>query len=145
MWLAAKHADAANVTWELGRAGKFDTGYLTRFDEAKFKERVDYLAGLCEKNGRRRDAVQISNLIGSCVVTDSDTATAKTLESIAQALGFTVEQARHCPMLLVGTPEGCIKELNSRVKALDISQFIVMTKSEKTIRTLAEKVFPHVS
>ncbi len=143
--IAARHADISNITWELGRAGKFDTLYLTEFDEARFKERIDYMAEQCEKNGRPRDAVAVSNLIGSCVVTDSEAATAKTVDGIGRALGFTPEQVRHCPMLLVGTPEACIKELRGRVKTFGVSQFIVTTKSEKTVRTLGERVFPHVS
>jgi len=143
--IAAKHADISNITWELGRAGKFDPAYLTEFDEARFRERIDYMADQCAKNGRPRDAVAVSNLIGSCVVTDSDAATVKTVEGVARALGFTAEQVRHCPMLLFGTPEACIAELRNRVKTFGVSQFIVTTKSEKTVRTLGEKVFPHVS
>jgi len=143
--IAAKHANISNITWELGRAGKFDPAYLTEFDEARFKERIDYMADQCERNGRPRDAVAVSNLIGSCVVTDSDAATVKTVDGVARALGFTVEQVRHCPMLLFGTPEACIAELRNRVKTFGVSQFIVTTKSEKTVRTLGEKVFPHVS
>ena len=142
---AAKHADISNITWELGRAGKFDPSYLTQFDEARFKERIAYMAEQCEKNGRPRNAVAVSNLIGSCVVTDSDAASAKTVDGVARALGFTAEQVRHCPMLLIGTPDACITELRDRVKAFGVSQFIVTTKSEKTTRTLGEKIFPHVS
>jgi len=48
-------------------------------------------------------------------------------------------------MLLFGTPEACIADLRNRVKTFGVSQFIVTTKSEKTVRTLGEKVFPHVS
>jgi hypothetical protein len=33
-------------------------------------------------------------------------------------------------------------ELRNRVRRFGVSQFIVTTKSEKTIRALAEKVFP---
>jgi probable F420-dependent oxidoreductase len=142
---AAKHADISNITWELGRAGKFDPSYLTQFDEARFKERIGYMAEQCEKNGRPRNAVAVSNLIGSCVVTDSDAASAKTVDGVARALGFTAEQVRHCPMLLIGTPDACITELRDRAKAFGVSQFIVTTKSEKTTRTLGEKIFPHVS
>ena len=86
-----------------------------------------------------RNAVAVSNLIGSCVVTDSDTATAKTVDGIGRALGFTAEQVRNCPMLLIGTPEACINELRGRVKAFGVSQFIVTTKSEKTVRTLGRR------
>jgi len=143
--MAAKHADISNITWELGRAGRFDPKYLTEFNETRFKERIDYMADQCEKNGRPRNAVAISNLIGSCVVTDSDAAAAKMIDSIGRALGFTTEQVRRCPMLLVGTPEACIEELRKRVKAFGVSQFIVTTKSEKTVRTLGEKVFPFVA
>jgi probable F420-dependent oxidoreductase len=143
--MAARHADISNITWELGRAGKFDTSYLAQFNEARFKERIEYLGDQCEKNGRPRDAVAISNLIGSCVVTESEAATAKMVDGVGRALGFTAEQVRHCPMLLIGTPEACINELRSRVKAFGVSQFIVTTKSEKTVRTLGEKIFPFVS
>ncbi len=143
--IAAKHADISNITWELGRAGKFDPSYLTEFDEARFKERIDYMADQCEKNGRPRNAVAVSNLIGSCVVTDSEAATTKTVDSVGRALGFTTQQVRHCPMLLIGTPEACIGELKGRVKAFGVSQFIVTTKSEKTVRMLGEKVFPFVA
>ena len=143
--IAARHADISNITWELGRAGKFDPGYLSEFDERRFRERIDYMAEQCEKNGRQRNAVKVSNLIGSCVVTDSDAETTKTIVGVARALGFTSEQERHCPMLLIGTPDACIAELRNRVKLFGVSQFIVTTKSEKTIRTLAEKVFRYVS
>ena len=35
--IAARHADISNITWELGRAGKFDPAYLGEFNEARFK------------------------------------------------------------------------------------------------------------
>ncbi len=143
--IAAKHADISNITWELGRAGKFDPRFLTEFNETRFKERIDYMAEQCERNGRPRNAVAVSNLIGSCVVTDSEAASVKTVDGVARALGFTTEQVRHCPMLLIGTPEACIEELRKRVKAFGVSQFIVTTKSEKTVRALGERVFPFVA
>jgi probable F420-dependent oxidoreductase len=145
MRIAARHADVSNITWELGRAGKFDPAHLSQFDDGRFRQRIDYLADQCEKNGRARDAVAISNLIGSCVVTDSEAATSKTIDGVARALGFTPEQVRGCPMLLIGTPDACIDELRRRVKTFGVSQFIVTTKSEKTIRLLGERIFPHVS
>ena len=89
--------------------------------------------------------MRVSNLIGSCVVTDSDAATVKTVDGVGRALGFTAEQVRHCPMLLIGTAEACISELRKRVKTFGVSQFIVTTKSEKTIRALGEQIFPHVA
>lgn len=143
--IAAKHADLSNITWELGRAGKFDTAYLAEFDGKRFKERIDYLGDQCEKNGRPRNAVAISNLIGSCVVTDSEAASAKMIDGVGRALGFTPQQVRNCPMLLIGTPEVCVGELRRRVKEFGVSQFIVTTKSEKTVRTLGEKIFPFVA
>jgi probable F420-dependent oxidoreductase len=143
--IAAKHADLSNITWELGRAGKFDPAYLAQFDGNRFRERIDYLGDQCEKNGRARNAVAISNLIGSCVVTDSQAATAKMIEGVGRALGFTADQVRDCPMLLIGTPEACIEELRRRVKVFGVTQFIVTTKSEKTIRALGEKIFPFVA
>jgi probable F420-dependent oxidoreductase len=143
--IAAKHCDEVNIAWELGRAGRFDSATLAQFDETRYRQRVAFLRDETVNCGRARNAVKVSNMIGSAVVTDSTAATVKTVEMVAKALGFTPEQARRCPMNLIGTPEECIAELSHRAKEWEATQFVFTTRSEKTMRVLAEKVFPYVA
>ena len=73
-----------------------------------------------------------------------DPHTRKKAASIGRAFGMTSEQALASPMLLIGTPESCVAQLQHRAKDWGVSQFIFITRSEKVMRLLAEKVLPHV-
>jgi probable F420-dependent oxidoreductase len=143
--IAAKHADVANITWEVGRSGGFRAADLTGFDEGLFKQKVDYLRDHAVTQGRSRDAVAISNIPSSIAITETEAETSQRAERIARAFGMTPEQALASPMLLIGTPESCVAQLRHRAKDWGVSQFIFITGSEKVMRLLAEKVLPHVA
>jgi probable F420-dependent oxidoreductase len=142
--IAAKHADVANITWEVGRSGGFRAADLTAFDENRLKERADFLRDEAVKHGRARDAVTISNIPSSIAITDSEIETRRKAESIGRAFGMTPEQALASPMLLIGTPESCVAQLRHRARDWGVTQFIFITHSEKVMRLLAEQVLPHV-
>jgi probable F420-dependent oxidoreductase len=143
--IAAKHADVANITWEVGRSGGFRTADLTAFDENRLKERAGFLRDEAVRHGRERDAVAVSNIPSSIAITDSEADTYKKAESIGRAFGMTAEQALASPMLLIGTPESCIAQLRHRANDWGVGQFIFITRSEKVMRILAEQVLPHVA
>ena len=142
--IAAKHADVANITWEVGRSGGFRAADLTAFDENRLKERAGFLRDEAVKQGRARDAVAISNIPSSIAITGSEAETLKKADSIGRAFGMTAEQALASPMLLIGTPESCIAQLRHRATDWGVTQFIFITHSEKVMRILAEQVLPHV-
>jgi probable F420-dependent oxidoreductase len=142
--IAAKHAGVANITWEVGRSGGFRAADLTGFDEDRFKERASFLRDEAVKAGRTRDAVAVSNIPSAIAITESEADTGKKAESIGRAFGMTPEQALASPMLLVGTPESCVAQLQHRAREWGVSQFIFITRSEKVMRLLAEQVLPHV-
>ncbi len=142
--IAARHADVANITWEVGRSGGFRAADLTGFDEARFKERAEFVREEAIKQGRTRDAVAVSNIPSAIAVTDSEGGTRQAAERIGRAFGMTPEQALASPMLLIGTPEACVEQLRHRARDWGVSQFIFITGSEKVMRILAEQVIPHV-
>ncbi len=143
--IAARHADVANITWEVGRSGGLPAADLTGFDENRLKERAGFLRDETVRQGRARDAVAISNIPSSIAITESEADTRKKAESIGRAFGMTAEQALASPMLLMGTPESCIAQLRHRVSDWGVTQFIFITRSEKVMRMLGEQVLPHVA
>ncbi len=143
--IAARHADVANITWEVGRSGGFRAADLTAFDETRLKQRAGFLRDEAIKHGRARDAVAISNIPSSIAITESEAETRNKAESIGRAFGMTAEQALASPMLLIGTPESCAAQLQHRAQDWGVTQFIFITRSEKVMRLLAEQVLPFVN
>ena len=143
--IAARHADVANITWEVGRSGGFRAADLTAFDENRLKERAGFLCDEAVKHGRARDAVAISNIPSSIAITGSEAETRNKAESIGRAFGMTPEQALASPMLLIGTPESCAAQIRHRAQDWGVTQFIFITRSEKVMRLLAEQVLPFVA
>jgi alkanesulfonate monooxygenase SsuD/methylene tetrahydromethanopterin reductase-like flavin-dependent oxidoreductase (luciferase family) len=143
--IAAKHADVANITWEIGRSGGFRAADLTGFDETRFIERGAFVRDEALKQGRTRDAVAVSNIPSAIAVTESEPGTRKAAERIGRAFGMTPEQALASPMLLIGTPDSCAEQLRHRARDWGVTQFIFITGSEKVMRILAEQVLPHVA
>lgn len=143
--IAAKHADVANITWEVGRSGGFRAADLSGFDEDRFMERAKFVNDEALKQGRTPGAVAISNIPSAIAITESEADTRKAAERIGRAFGMTVEKALASPMLLIGTPQSCAAQLRRRAGVWGVSQFIFITGSEKVMRILAEQVLPQVS
>jgi probable F420-dependent oxidoreductase len=144
--ITAKHSDYINIIIEAGKVGHISLKEMKRLTDESYRAKIDFVREEAKRAGRSADAVKISSMIFTWMLTDSREATRKTAESMAPMFGQTAEQLLQSPMGLIGTPEECIVELKRRIKSWGLSQIIFSGTGidEATYRRLWEKVLVHV-
>ena len=142
--LAAKHADMLNLISEVGTKGKITFENIKKFDEDRFRAKVDFVRAEAKRHGRDPGAVRISNAIFTLILTDSPAATRATAEGMAPMFGLSPDDVLRTPLALIGTPEQCVAELKRRQRDWDVTQVIFSGGAEQHIKRLAAEVFPHV-
>ena len=144
--IAAKHADYVNIILEAGKVGHISLKEMKRLSDESFREKIAFVREEAKRAGRGADAVKISSVIFTLILTDSREATRKTAEMMAPMFGQTPEELLQSPMGLIGTPEDCVVELKRRAKSWGLSQIIISGTGmdEAAIRRLWEKVLVHV-
>jgi probable F420-dependent oxidoreductase len=119
--LAGKHADVINLMAPVGHIGYIKMDEARRFDDATFRDKVQFVRAEAAKHGR---SIEISHAIFQLAVVDSPEAAKSMTEAIAGAFGFTPDEVRRSPLVLIGTPEECIAELRRRIRAWDLSEIV---------------------
>ncbi len=146
--IAAKHADVINIVSEAGTRGHISLDEMKRMTSNAFREKVDFVREEAKRHGRDPNAIAISNVVFNLVLTDSRSATRKTLEAAAPMFGTTPEALLYAPLSLIGTPEECAVELRRRAKEWSVSQFIfsgaMAPLDEQALRRLKEQVLAYV-
>jgi probable F420-dependent oxidoreductase len=142
--LAAKHADVVNIITDIGKEGYISFANVARFDDAAFRDKVQFVRAEAKRHGRDPQAIRISHVIFQTTLTDSTAATQQMAEGIAGMMGGTVEAVLRSPSMLIGTPEEIIAELQRRARDWDLSQIVFSARDENTLRRLGHEVLPHV-
>jgi probable F420-dependent oxidoreductase len=145
--IAAKYADYVNVIPDAGKRGYISMEVARKMTNDSFREKVSFIRDEAKRNGRKPDAVRISNFVFMTMISESKEASRKTAEMMAPMFQQTPEQILASPMILIGTPEECIVELKRRAKDWGTSQIIFtgeVGQNEKLMRDLHEKVLAHV-
>lgn len=142
--IAAKHADYVNIIAEVGRAGMMKIGNLSKLTDEAYRSKVEFLRSEAKNAGRDPDAIRVSNIIFNVQITETESQADESAKAVAQMMGSTPEAIRQSPLMLFGTPEQCVKELQRRQTEWGVSQFVFSTSNEKLIRRLAEEVLKEV-
>ncbi|HEY6395172.1 MAG TPA: TIGR03621 family F420-dependent LLM class oxidoreductase [Candidatus Binataceae bacterium] len=145
--IAARHADYVNIIPDSGKPGHISIENVKRMTGESFREKVRFVREDAKRHGRNADAIRISNVLFTVMITDSREASRKTAEMMGPAFGLSAESVLQSPLVLIGTPDECITELKRRAKEWSVSQFIfssMMGLDENQLRRLREEVLAHV-
>jgi probable F420-dependent oxidoreductase len=142
--LAGKHADVVNIIAETGKAGYIAIAELSKLTDQSFRSKVRFVREEAKRHGRDADAIRISNVIFSTIVTDSEDDARAAATGMASFFQLPPEAIGQTPLALIGTPEQCVAELRRRIKAWELDQVVFAFSDENTMKRLATEVMPHV-
>jgi len=145
--IAAKHADYVNIIPDAGKQGHISLDKVKELTDAAYQEKIGFLREEAKRNGRDPGAIQISSYLFTVTLTETRAAARQMAEGMAPMFKLTPEEVLASPLVLIGTPEDCVKELKRRVKVWGVTQFLFSTMGgldEKLLRRLKEEVIAHV-
>ena len=145
--LAAKHADFLNIIPDAGKAGKVSIDKLKEMTDVAYQEKIRFVHEEAKRHGRNPDAIRISSFLFAFNLTDTQAAARQMAEAMAPMFQLSPEAVLNSPMVLIGTPDDCIKELKRRVQNWGVTQFMFSAfgaVDEKMMRRLKEEVIAHV-
>jgi probable F420-dependent oxidoreductase len=143
--IAATHADTVNIISEVGKPGYIKLANTNRFTDASFKEKVRFVRQEAARHGRDPQAIKISHVVFSAILTDSTAATQQMAENTAGMMGVSPDDIRHSPIFLIGTSDECVAELQRRAREWELSEVVFSwSLGEAGMQKLAKEVLPHV-
>ncbi len=145
--IAAKHADIINIIPDAGKQGHISIAQLKQMNDVGYQEKVRFVREEAVRHGRNPDAIRISSFLFAFNLTDSQAAAQQMAEAMAPMFQMSPDAVLTSPMVLIGTPDDCIKELKRRVQNWGVTQFMFSSLGaidEKVVRRLKEEVIAHV-
>ena len=145
--VAAKHADFLNIIPDAGKRGHISIEKLKEMTDAAYQEKIRFLREEAKRHGRDPEKIRISSFLFAFNLTDSQAAARQMAEAMAPMFQMSADDVLGSPMVLIGTPEDCIKELKRRVQKWGVTQFMFSgfgAVDEKIMRRLKEEVIAHL-
>ena len=144
--VAAKHADVVNIISDAGKPGYIKLENVAKLTDDAFTSKVRFLRDEATRHGRDGKKIRISNMIFTCMLTDSPAATRATVEGMAPMFNTTPDGMLRSPMALIGTPDECIAELQAPRNASGTCRRSLRRRAStpRTQHRLAEEVLQHV-
>ena len=145
--VAAKHADFVNIIPDAGKQGKISIGKVKEMIDATYQEKVRFLREEAKRYGRNPDTIRVSSFLFAFNLTDTTAAAHQMAEAMAPMFQMSADDVLHSPLVLIGTPEQCVKELKRRVDKWGVTQFLISafgTIDEKLMRRFKEDVIAHL-
>ena len=145
--VAAKHADFVNISPDAGKRGHISLEKVKELTDAAYREKIHFLREEAKRNGRSPEALRNSSFLFVFSLTDSNAAARQMAEAMAPMFNLSPAEVLSSPLVLIGTPEDCIKELKRRQQNWDVTQFIFSAGDdfdEKLMRRLKDEVIAHL-
>ena len=142
--LAAKHADVVNIIAEVGGPGYISTAKAAALTDDAFRTKVRFLRDEATRLGRDGDAIRISNVAFTTMLTDSAEGTAAACQALAGFFRVPPESVPQAPLSLVGTPDEMAKEITRRAREWGVDQVVFSVKDPAVLERLAKEVIPRV-
>ena len=142
--VAAQHADVINIIADVGKAGRIEIENVAKLTDDSYRSKIDFVRAEAKKAGRDPRSIRVSNVLFTVMLTESPAATRQLGENMAPMFGTTPEGLLRSPLVLIGTPEECAKELQRRAASWEVSQFIFSGGAERIMERLAREVIPAV-
>jgi probable F420-dependent oxidoreductase len=146
--IAAKHCDFVNIIPGAGKRGHISMDEVKKFTDQSYQEKVKFVRDEAKRIGRDPNAIRISSFIFVFALTESSAMTHQMAQGMAPMFQTTPDEMLASPMVLIGTPDECLKELKRREKNWGVTQFFISagggSVDEKTMRRLKEEVIAHL-
>ena len=142
--LAAKHADVVNIIAEVGGPGYISTAKAAALTNDAFRSKVQFLRDEAKRHGRDGNAIRISNVAFTTMLTDSAEGTAAACQALAGFFRVPPESVPQAPLSLVGTPDEMAKEITRRAREWGVDQVVFSVKDPAVLERLAKEVIPRV-
>jgi probable F420-dependent oxidoreductase len=145
--IAAKHADIVNIIPDAGKQGHISIAQLKQMNDVAYQEKVRFVREEAVRHGRNPDAIRISSFLFAFNLTDSQAAARQMAEGMAPMFQMSPDAVLTSPMVLIGTPDDCVKELKRRVQNWGVTQFMFSSLGvvdENVVRRLKDEVIAHV-
>ena len=142
--LAAKHADVVNIIAEVGGPGYISTAKAAALTNDAFRTKVQFLRDEAKRHGRDGNAIRISNVAFTTMLTDSAEGTQAASQALAGFFRVPAETVAQTPLALVGTPDEMAKEIKRRARDWGVDQVVFSVKDRGLLERLAKEVIPQV-
>jgi probable F420-dependent oxidoreductase len=145
--VAAKHADFVNIVPDAGKRGHISIEKLKEMTDAAYQEKIRFLREEAKRHGRDPNSIRISSFLFAFNLTDSSAAARQMAEAMAPMFQMSADDVLGSPLVLIGTPEDCVKELKRRIQKWGVSQFMFSafgTIDEKMMRRIKDEVIAHL-
>src|SRR5262249_9416579 len=144
---AAKHADILNLIPDAGKQGHVSLQKVKEMNDRAYQEKIGFMREEAKRHGRDPEKIRISSFLFAVTLTESTAQARQMAEGMAPMFQLTPEQVTSSPMVLIGTPDECIKELKRRIRDWGVTQFIFSAfaaADENTMRRMKEEVIAHL-
>ena len=147
--VAAKHADFVNIAPDSGKRGHISIAEVKKLTDAGYQEKIRFLREEAKRAGRGPNELRISNFIFALALTDSPAMSRQMAEGMAPMFQISADEVLASPVVLIGTPDECVKELRRREKNWGVTQFLMSDGAgavahEKMMRRFHEEVIAHL-
>ncbi len=145
--VAAKHADILNLIPDAGKQGHVSLQKVKEMNDLAYQEKIAFLREEAKRHGRDPDKIRISSFLFAVNLTSTQAEARQMVEGMAPMFQLSPEQVTSSPMVLIGTPDECIKELRHRIKDWGVTQFFFSAFSaadETMMRRMKEEVIAHL-
>jgi probable F420-dependent oxidoreductase len=143
--IAARHADMVNIGVDTGRAGTIDRGEVAKTTDAAFRERADFLRTEARAAGRDPSAIELSSTIFNAMITDSASDADGFASALGGMFGLDAAEIKRMPIMLIGTPDECARELRRRRDEWGIGHYVISARATHgMMETFANRIAPNV-
>lgn len=145
--VAAKHADFVNIIPDAGKRGHISMAKMKEMTDAAYQEKIRFLREEAKRHGRDPEKIRVSSFLFAFNLTDSQAAARQMAEAMAPKFQMSADEVLGSPMVLIGTPDDCVKDLKRRVQKWGVTQFIFSAFGgidEKMMQRLKEEVIAHL-
>jgi probable F420-dependent oxidoreductase len=142
--VAAKHADVVNIIAEVGANGYISTAEAAKLTDETFRAKVRFLREEAARHGRDGNAIRISNVAFTTMITDSAEQTQNTCQALAGFFRIPPEAVPKTPLALIGSPAEVAAEISRRQREWGVSQVVFSAREPSLLDRLAKEVMPLV-
>ena len=142
--VAAKHADVVNIIAEVGANGYISAKEAGKLTDEAFRSKVAFLREEAKRHGRDGNAIRISNVTFTTMLTESAEHTKGVCEAMAGFFKVPAEAIPRTPLALIGTPPEVAAEISRRKRDWDVSQIVFSAREPGLIDRVAKEVIPLV-
>ena len=142
--VAAKHADVVNIIAEVGANGYISTAEAGKLTDEAFRSKVQFLRDEAKRHGRDGNAIRISNVTFTTMLTDSVEHAQGVCKAMAGMFNIPAEAVPKTPLALIGTPPDVAAEISRRKREWGLDQIVFSAREPALLERLAKEVLPQV-